>query len=301
MKILHRRIRFPQNYLTEIQNGEHFYIGLLEPSRFAAKLEKIGFNPTLAVGQQVLPAIIGPVTRFNANGGHRILRNLPLETRYREAEIKDWHGNYHTVYIPYKRYPRESIAAPNVELLIRNGGDDSPMVVSPILVKNNDAQNLDDIKHIINLFLEIFGECEILRENLLPIFNIPVTRLNWNILPSGNYPWQTLKSRIQGVISSANQQRQNIILRRIERISLHTPNFVAVGNAGFRGYIVFGFSGKDFFVLESIYTGNATYVLGQNWEQISRMTKEQILNQNLHQRRFVHSQGWESQIDALLS
>lgn len=285
--------------MTGITNGDDFYVGLTGLNDFPNQLTQIGFTPNLTTGQQVLPTVIRKVTRFNANGGYVIRRDLPKETLYREADVRDWHGNNHTVYIPYQRFPRDPIPAPNVELLIRNGADNNLLLTSPIL--NNVAQNMNSIKHVINLFLEIFGECEILQSNLLPAFNVQVTRLNWDILPPGNYPWQVLAPRVQGIINTVNQQRQNVIQRRIQKISSHTPNFVAVGKAGFRGYMVFGFPNKNFFVLESIYTGNATYVLGQNWQQISQLTKEQILTQNLQQQRFVHSQGWDILVDDLLA
>lgn len=298
MRITHKRIRIVENYLTDIANGANFFVGLTGLQDFTNKLAIIGFTQDLVIGEQVLPTIIGRVTRFNANGGNRIRRDLPKETLYREAEIKDWHGNYHIVDIPYQRYPREPIAAPNIELLTRNGADNRPILISPILIKND--QNFATIKHIINLFLEIFGECETLQDNLLPAFNVQITRVNWDILPPGNYPWQILEPRVQGIINVTNQQRRGLIQRRIELISSHTPNFVAVGRAGFHGYIVFGFAHTNFFVLESVYTGNATYILAQNWQQLSQLTKEQILTHNLQQQRIIHSHGWDMQIDNLL-
>lgn len=297
MRIAHKRIRIVENYLTGIAQGAKFYVGISDLNHFANQLAQIGFG-NIIIGQQVLPTVIGRITNFNANGGHSIIRNQPKETVYRESEIKDWHGNYHTVYIPYQRFRRQPIPAPNVELTIQNGANNNPLLISPILMNN--AQSMANAKHIVNMFLEIFGECEILQDNLLPAFNVQVTRLNWNVLPAGNYPWQVLQQRVQGVINAAPQHRRNIIQRRIVKLSSFTPNFVAVGTAGFRGYMVFGFDNKNFFILESIYTGNATYVLGQNWQQISQLTKEQIITQNLQQQRIVHTQNWDIQIDNLL-
>ena len=299
MRISQKRIRLPENYLTGIANNENFYVGLSGIQDFSDKLIRIGFSTDISVGEQVLPTIIRSVTRFNANGGNKIRRDLPKETVYREAEIKDWHGNYHTVDIPYQRYPREPIAAPNIELLIRYGADNTPILISPILTNNKRSLSL--IKHVINLFLEIFGECEILKSDLLPAFNVHVTRLNWDILPPGNYPWEILAPRIAEVVESVTKRKQNLIQNRIKKISDNNINFVAVGKAGFRGYIIFGFENKNFFVLESVYTGNATYVLGQNWKEISQLTKEQILKNNLHEQRIVHSKSWEIEIKKLLN
>ncbi len=300
MRISQKRIRQADRFLTGVGNQANFYVGLLGLQDFQPQLQQIGLNPNAVIGEQVLPTIIGPITRFNSNGKHKIRKDLPKEIAYREAEINIFgRGDYRTVYIPYERFQREPIPAPSIELTVINGADNNPVLVSPLL--NNDPNNFDDIKHIINLFLEIFGECEILQENLLPAFNVPVTRLNWNILPAGNYPWQVLQPTIQGVINVVNQQRRNIVQRRFQIVSEFTPNFVAVGNAGFRGYVVFGFANKDFFVLESIYSGHATYILGANWPQLSQLTKEEILNQNLHLNRFIHNDQWEQQVRDILT
>jgi hypothetical protein len=75
---------------------------------------------------------------------------------------------------------------------------------------------------------------------------------------------------------------------------------VAVGQGGFTGYIVFGFPGRDFSVLEHLRVGNATYVLGEDWSQVSRMTKSQILDENRYLDRIVHTRGWEGRLARLL-
>lgn len=299
MKIIKRRIRRVAPYLVSIPTGDNFYVTLTNLPSFTTKLTSIGFNPPIIGGQQVLPKAIGSVTKYNANGKFIIHRNQPKVTDYREAVIKDWRGNYHTVDIPFLRYPRTPLPPPAIELLVRTDATGSLIISSPLLT--NDAASEEKIKHIINVFLECFGECDIFTSNLLPSFNVPVTKLNWNILPPGNYPWATLQPTIQGIINTASSQTQQIVEARIKKISDYSPDFVGVGKAGFHGYIIFGFSSKNIFVLESIYTNNATYVLGQNWQTISQLTKDEILNQSLHQQRIIHTSGWVGQIDALLT
>lgn len=298
MKIIQTRIRFPENYLAGINNDEEFYIGLTGLQNFSSQLENIGFGRNISSGDQVLPSIVGNITRLNANGSFKKNRDLPKETVFWERDIKDWHGYPHTVDIAYKRYPRETIYAPNIELLIQLDAANNLILTSPKMINNK--QNLDLNKHVINMFLEIFGECEILKVNLLPSFNINVKRLNWDILPKGTYPWKVLAPRLQNVIDKLEGNRRILIKPRLEKISEYEPNFVAIGNAGFHGYLIFGFESKTFYILESAYTGNATYVLGQDWEQLSQMTKGQILTQGLHEERIIHANCWEKEIDNLL-
>ncbi|PKO95725.1 MAG: hypothetical protein CVU12_08670 [Bacteroidetes bacterium HGW-Bacteroidetes-7] len=296
MKIIKKRIQTLVHYLVGLSNQEDFYIALTDLTSIN-RLLRAGFSNQLNIGEQILPAIVGRVSNFNVNGGNIIHRDLPKETIYRQADIRDWHGYYHTVDIPHKRYPRTPILSPNIELLIVNGANNQKIIRSPQLTKGVTPDRL--IIHTINLFLELFGECDTIQTNLLPVFNVTITRLNWNLLPPGNYPWNILRNNVKQAIGNVGVNRRHLIERRLEVISNHNPNFVAIGNAGFRGYIVFGYANTDFFILESLSTGNATYVFGYNWQQLSQLTKEQILNQNLQIHRFVHSIGWENQINGL--
>lgn len=296
MKILMKRIRTLDNYLVGLSNNDNFHIALTDLTNLKI-IQQVGFTKHLNIGEQILPSIVGRVSYFNSNGGFIIHRNLPKVTVYRQADITDWHGNYHTVDIPYQRYPRTAIPAPFVELTIVAGPNGQKIIRSPQLTRGKTPDK--EILHVVNLFLELFGECDTVQSNLLPVFNVPITRLNWNLLPPGAYPWKVLKNSVQQAISNIGVNRRHLVNRRLEIISAHVPNFVAIGNAGFRGYIVFGFPNKNFFVLESLNIDNATYVFGQNWQQLSQLTKEQILNQNLHINRLIHNSSWEKQINNL--
>jgi hypothetical protein len=77
-------------------------------------------------------------------------------------------------------------------------------------------------------------------------------------------------------------------------------DFVAIGQAGFAGYIIFGFPGKNRYLLESIQPNNATYVFAENWESLSQMTKAEILKQNLHADRIIHREGWPVRVHRTL-
>ncbi|MCB0747555.1 MAG: hypothetical protein KDC90_08830 [Ignavibacteriae bacterium] len=296
MKINKKRILNIGSYLAGINSNDDFYIALTDLTNIN-RITQIGFSNQLNIGEQILPSIVGSKSRFNANGGNTIHKNLPKETVYRQAEIQDWRGNYHTVDIPYQRYQRTPIPAPSMELTVVSGANNQKIIRSPRFIKDVTADST--IVHAINLFLELFSECDTLQANLLPAFNVPITRLNWELLPPGNYPWNVLRNNVQRAIGNVGVNRRRIIESRLETISNHNPDFVAVGNAGFRGYIVFGFPNKTFYILESIHQGNATYIFGQNWQQLSQLTKEQILNQNLHQQRIIHRDGWVIHINNL--
>lgn len=291
-----KRINKTDNYLVGIKESEEFFVGAQLDIISRSKSQEIGFTSNLENGEQALPKIIGPVSRFNANGSFIKLKELPMETRYREIAVKDWHGNYHYVDVPYQRYQRKMIDPPAIEIkivLINN----IKYFVSPLLVKNE--SNTPKIKHVINLFLELFGSCETLDASFKPTwFSIPTKKVNWQILPEGEYPWHRL-SKIAGNIASSSAGKAKLQTHCVEAILKHKPAELIYGTGGFRGYLIFRFPKKKIFVMENLLYGNATYIFENNWEQFSQMTKAEIINNQLQKDRLEHRVGWEDRIRRL--
>ena len=82
----------------------------------------------------------------------------------------------------------------------------------------------------------------------------------------------------------------------METIRKIFPDIKAIGNAGFFGYIVFFNPKKNVYAVESVLENNATYILGEDWERITQMTKSEILNGGLAIKRVIHSENWEFEI-----
>jgi hypothetical protein len=282
-------------------------LGLAAPKRFTDTLPKMGFNDGLDVGKVVLPSgLFGPISVFNSEGKYIKHSDQPMETAYRTVEWhwKEWHGRYEQVErskfvdVPYKRYPRTFVPPPSIELKLAATTNGELILVGPLV--QNSPQNMGAITHIVNLFLEIFGECQFFTEDLDEIINIPTKRLNWKILPPGQRPWAQLKKDIAPIIKHAPEGSQAVMIHRLSTVHSHKPDFAAVGKAGFSGYIIFGFSKKGIYALESMFYGNATYIFGHDWEALSKMTKAEILDQNLQKDRIIHREGWEKHIKSLL-
>ncbi|MDU1891957.1 MAG: hypothetical protein E6767_14820 [Dysgonomonas sp.] len=294
-----KRIHNIDNYLIGISNNEEFYIGIPVNEINDGLLEKIGFVLPMEVGMQVLPSIVGPVSRFNVNGGFIKHKDKPKETCYREGVVKDWHGNYHYVDIPYQRYQRTVIEPPATEIKVVEHNNEM-LIVSPLLKRIPEEEK--SIKHVINLFLEIFGHCSVLKKNLAPsLEEIPTKKVNWHILPKGEYPWTKTQSLLNEYTQGRGPRKKLLMEHRVKTIAEYRPTSIIIGNGGFKGYWIFEFADKGIYVLESLYYGDATYVMGNNWERVSQMTKGEILNNDLHKNRLIHRLGWEKGIDKILT
>lgn len=293
-----KRIKNINSYLIGIHDDDNFYVAKKVSEINSDLLNFIGFSIPVNSGEQVLPRPLGAISRFNANGSFIKRKDLPKETKYREVCIKDWHDSYHYVDVPYKRYQREIIPAPAIELKIVSALDNL-YVISPLLHK--DEPFYSDIKHVINLYLELFGSCELLTENLTPtISSVPITRVNWRILPEGEYPWTRL-AQLAGDLSSNRIGKAKVQEHNISTILQYRPSELVYGAGGFRGYLVFKFPAKNLFILENVIYGNATYVFENEWEEFSHLTKAEIIQNRLVRERIEHRAGWEAEINRLLS
>lgn len=305
MKINQKRIRNLERHLPATFRDRRINIGLTDIQTQNSKLIGIGFTEELSVGETVLPSVVGPVTRFNAEGKNIIRRDLPKETVYRQIEWHwtERHGDREVEqtdfrYVAYERYPRDFVPPPSVELQIVADLQGNKLLAAGAF--DYAAANHQAITHSVNVLLEIFRECEILTEDLQPIAPLATRRLNWEIMPPGAHPWEQIKKSVAPMVERAKKGNQGVILRRLEFMNQAVPELIAQGRGGFSGYIVFGFPRKNLYVLESLYYGNATYVFRENWERLSQLTKAEILSGNLQAARIVHQPGWEKELRRLL-
>jgi len=309
MIIKKKRIRNLESNLGFVEKGTTVAVGIRNPGRYQDILRKIGFTEPLNVGDSLLPsASLGPVSKFNAEGKYIKHKDRPMETAYR---IVEWHweeydGPYDRVErsrfvdVPYKRYPRTFVPPYSVEITILKTLKGDLVLVSPFIKYIED--NKEFLKHTLNLFLEIFGECQLFTKELDEMIKAPVRRLNWRILPPGRMPWEQLRQEIEPIVQSAPEGKRPVIRHRLKTISEFNPYFVAVGTAGFRGYIILGFKDKKIYVCESIFYGNATYIFAEQWEELSKKTKAEILDKNLQEDRIIHRvESWERRIGEWLS
>jgi hypothetical protein len=232
-----------------------------------------------------------------------------METCYRIIEWtwKQWCGRGQTeevtdfVDVPYKRYPRTFVPLYAVELTVTTNKNGEKYIVSPTFLCDTSKED-KELLHVINMFLEIFNECYILDESIEKI-NVPkLIKLNWDILPPGEFPWEIRRKQIEPFIQKAKPGNRSVVMYRVKHIINFGPDFVAIGKAGFSGYLILGFEKKGLFIFESIYTNNATYVFNKNWKELSLLTKREILTNKLQKERIIHRKiSWENRINELLA
>lgn len=307
LTISNKRILNLAAHLPLALKGKKLYVANETHNLSEQEILRTGLSFPVVMGETVLPSVIGPATRFNAKGKEIPLRGEPKETRYREMEFTrtEWRGRdtvevTSCVWIPYQRYPRKIKQPPGIELQISKLNDGVQNIVSgPFDYGDKVSDGL--LLSAINVHLELFGTCSIFDNEAKPINIQKVIRINWLLLPRGKMPWERMRVYLERSTDSKKPKAKAAVLRRFEQINVLEPDFTAVGNAGFHGYVVFGFTKKNLFVLESQNVNNAIYVFGKGWAVLSQMTKAQILDSKSHEARIIHQPNWFKKLHQLLN
>jgi len=281
-----QRIRSIESHLWEIRQGERFYIIKKTTRDDENALQKYGLlNPS-----SVVPRPYKRATTNNAEGSWKIHRDLPKEPRWIEHEyhIVDWHGDDHygTCYQQRMCFQRTRIPPTCYELIVTDGRIESPLL-------ENVPEHSEKNTLIMNMFLEIFGECEVVtekRESPLPVLR--TRQVPWTILPPGHRSWQETAALIEPIMEQVPHNQRMVISQRHKTIHDMGPDFSAMGTEGFWGYIVYGFTNQELYVFESNRYDNATYIFRGDWETASRLTKMEILCGGIHERRLFHTDNW---------
>lgn len=291
MLIKKRRINSLDKYFVNIEEEKELYVCV--PAN-EGNLELLEMQNS-SDGTCVVPKPSGPVTRFNLYGKEYVYKEMKKEARVIERyyHIVDWHGtdHYGTCFQTRMCYPKEHVLPPLAKIIL-----DNQMLRSELLTK----AEVDLLKHTINMFLEVFGYCEIVDKDEHPIGQrTKIKEVSWRILPPGKYPWERAEKALDDYFEKAPCKNKEVLRNNHKAFSEYEPDFLAVGENSFNGYVVYGYTERNLYVFESNQLGNATYVFKGEWEEASQLTKRDIIQGNLCYKRVVHSKVWKEKIRTL--
>lgn len=278
--------------MKRIRNVNRYISNTLKTFRIASPEITEDYKSILGLneikeGMCFVPKIIGKITRINVEGEFILRKDLPKENRfirYIEWKRYDWQKNEHTGIAPiYKKcYKRDFIKPYEHELIVHNN-----RFISHELQRENEKE----IKHVINMFLEIFGEYEVITNDYEKIIT---KRYNFEILPPGEYPFEKI------IETLTNEKRKNCMPKEIllERFNFYKKYDVKqhiIGVHGYKGY--FGLVMNDKIIFDNNRYANAIYILNLKDMDFCKCTKKEILdNDNLCIDRIIHGKYWKKEL-----
>ncbi|MCT6891698.1 MAG: hypothetical protein M3Z87_18920 [Lactobacillus sp.] len=297
MKISKKRINNVSNYLSDLKENQDFYIGIYSNSKIKEKLKK-DFECLDSKAHIYMPIpILGINSERNIMGELIPDKTKPkiIDYKARTYRLKDWQGNWHEGIAEdeYRRYPRNYIEPKNFSFKLITKEETDLLIIN----KNfrNNEKEYNDIKFCINLFLELFSEVETFKlENNMIKLNPIISTVNWTIIPKGEKVFEAHKDK--KYYHKISPSSMKLMEERFDFIEQFNPDREFQGKAGYTGYIVFCFDQKNIYLLDSILYGNATYVFSDNWENVSKLTKKEIISNHFQKSRIVHNKNWKQYI-----
>ncbi|MCQ2965806.1 MAG: hypothetical protein MJ250_03590 [Alphaproteobacteria bacterium] len=246
-------------------------------------LQKIGFSSLPQNGECIVPANIGRFTSFNLYGKFLIRKGLPKENRFVNTVLwkwKLWNGECREKYCDiYKKcYPKEFVNPPLEKVFFYE--KNNCVISRPVNINEENC-----LLHLINMFLEIFGNCFITEDidNIIPVEKVP-----WIIFPQGEK--MVSAQNLFPNYNKLRDTRKKFIDDRIKLLNSFSPRKIYRGESYFRNYVAFEF--ENLIVLECDNIDNATYVFDKNWEDYSKLTKKEVLTNNYQKTRIIHNSKW---------
>ena len=278
---------------SSIEKGEFGHLGIeIETGalRFTERLVPI--------------AAIGKYSRWNVNGREVVRRDLPKVHKYFTLEVPnfgDWTKGMHYVDIPRDVYQREFIQPARKELslaLLRTESGDDPVHLFRVRVEDVLDRNAIDFSNKLlenlNLLQENVGTVNVFVADAAESEYLKTISVYWEILPPGQR-----NSTLARILSKLKRPSQEIKERLVERYNLLEslgPVAYISGSGGFQRYFGAQFR-EDLVVFENLELGNAIYVMFGNWEELSKMTRTELLaGRRSEFVRIVHRTGWEGRL-----
>jgi hypothetical protein len=280
--------------LNELKSGLFNHLGLV-----------LKAGNQLALPAEVVPLQeTGRYSRKNCLGETLIRRDLPKETRFDDRTIPifgDYSRGTCTISVPVRFYPREHKPPQLTPIKIRllttvDAQEDRQFII--YFTAGDPMETADE-----NFERELFRRLNLLRENVgdATVFGhgdsteelMRDISVNWEILPAGH--WQLLITQVLSSIRNPSESNRRVLEERMHLLRSLQPSALVRGTGGFDGY--FGAQFGNFLVFENLRFGNAIYILHNNWEALSQLSRTELLESHRAEiLRIEHRPGWENRL-----
>lgn len=256
----------------------------------------------------VPPEEQGKYSSRNIYGYEEIRRDLPKETHYNSVESPNYGDSYngtHTVNLPYEKYPRDFHSPKELEIFIncenpRSGLQEYIITFQVQEIINKDDANFDsNLLENLNILQENVGFCDVKSADIPMEENTKSLNVSWEILPPG-----TADEAVERIFHgrTPTQQQKDTTKERYDFFQSLKPKSFVFGQSGFRRY--FGALLEDnLVVFENIEYGNAVYILFDNWEELSKLTRLDLMSGRFGDsfERVIHSSGWKGNVRTIIA
>ncbi|WP_159562624.1 MULTISPECIES: hypothetical protein [unclassified Exiguobacterium] len=155
---------------------------------------------------------------------------------------------------------------------------------------------MDKLLYQCNLLMENTGHCDVFTKEATDKDYIETLQVEWEIFPPGQ---KNFEKNIQRLISKHRNPLKRFIdiySDRMEFFEELKPIRYISGTNSFSSYFGAQIT-ENLVVLESASYGNAIYILFEEWEELSKMSRTELLNsENRNFERVTHTGNWKNKV-----
>ena len=299
-----RVLNIEKELLGLVNVGETFRIGVYFDQSLIDRVDlaKYGISKTFTEGMSKVPNPIKTNTKANING--KFVRKQPEEKEEIEKHIsytrrKDGvHVEFDRIYYIYKKILLHKL---NTTITFEKDENGNELLLSPPIIFDRTPSGNEICKHTINIFLEIFQDYDLFREDLNPFFKIE-KNFDEEILPSGTLSEvRTYRELVELVERHAGNEEARFFSERLE-VFKEFDATVRAGSKGINGYLAIEFEGKDIVAAESIRKNNANYIFSkENYKNGIMLGKQDVRTNSKSVKILNHNDNWEQNIRRFLN
>lgn len=249
----------------------------------------------------------GGYSKKNANGfkiTHKDQAKIQKTFYLGERPIYgDWSKGSFSLYVTKKVYPYTKVPPKEntikIELLESKKNSDFNVFTIKVFIdeilNKNDPEFLTKLFFNINLLQENAHSVNVFDSNADISDYLKTIYVNWEIFPPGER--NSDLARITNKIKNLTKEEVKTIEDRYDFLTkIDNKVEIVYGLGGVRNYFGAKFSDK-LAVFENVKYGNAIYILFENWEEYSKLSRTQL--QSLPDDKYIriiHRRNWKEQV-----
>lgn len=250
-------------------------------------------------------ASAGRYSRANIYGYEKKRRDLPMVPTTFEVESPNWgdsSNGTHIVSWTRDVYQVDFYPPKQVELsvaILQSGGQEYLVKFAIDQVLNRRTNNFErELFYNLNLLQENIGAADVFPSAASLAEYAATVRVDWQLLPPGTV--DEVVERILRGQRNVSPEQEAIMRGRIQVMAGLQPLAYITGTDGFLRY--FGAKlGEDLVVFENIRYGNALYVMHEDWQELSKRSRIDLLNGPRDAfERVEHRDGWKAELKKII-
>lgn len=276
---------------------------LVRPSELQDTYSHLTFPEDTEEPRSLLPEVnLGKYSDRNRNGWEHKRTDLPKISKtfyfespnFGDAARNGTHTHYQSREVYPVEYHEPRMWELKIELMQEGRGDDSPdlykfSVQAPLDRAHPHFEN--DLLFALNLLQENVGAVSVFSAEATREDYIRTQHLDWVIFPPGEQ--DEVVRHLVGARALPAEKRA-VIEERVRLFHSLRPVAFLRGSGGLSSYVGAKYA-DDLVVFENMNHGNALYVLFDNWEEVSRRSRSDLIREAGPQiYRIVHTHGWQA-------